>query len=114
MDVLGAVFVVAGAFLSVTAAIGLQRFDDVLARMHSATKPATLGLILVVVGSGLMIRETGAVVKLLLVVLLQVVTAPVGAHLLGRAVIRSGEASPDTIYDPDVEGMRPPADDAEH
>ncbi|HSJ29447.1 MAG TPA: monovalent cation/H(+) antiporter subunit G [Acidimicrobiia bacterium] len=112
MDVIGSVLVVAVAFLSVTAAIGLQRFDDVLARMHSATKPATLGLIFVVVGSGLMIRETGAVAKLLLVVLLQVVTAPVGAHLLGRAVVRSGEASPDTVYDPDIEDMRPP--DEEH
>jgi monovalent cation/proton antiporter MnhG/PhaG subunit len=37
----------------------LQRFDDVLARMHAATKPATLGLLLIVVGASLVLFEPG-------------------------------------------------------
>jgi multicomponent Na+:H+ antiporter subunit G len=108
MEIVAGVLMVTGAFLAATAAVGLQRFDDVLARMHSATKPATLGLILVITGSALVLTEPGAILKLVLVVLLQMVTAPLGAHLVGRAAIRAGEASPDTTFDVDSERLRPP------
>lgn len=99
METVAWLLIVIGAFLALVAAIGLQRFDDVLARMHAATKPATLGLLLIVVGSSLVLWEPGSVLKLILVISLQLVTAPVGAHLVGRAAIRSGQASPDTFFD---------------
>lgn len=107
MDTVAAVLIVVGAALSAIAAVGLQRFDDVLARMHSATKPATLGLILVVAGTGLVVIEPGAILKLLLVLLLQMITAPLGAHLIGRAAIRAGEASAETYFDEEAEYLRP-------
>ncbi|HVR34002.1 MAG TPA: monovalent cation/H(+) antiporter subunit G [Acidimicrobiia bacterium] len=107
MEILASVFIVLGASLAFVAAVGLQRFDDVLARMHAATKPATLGLMLVVGGTILVLPEPGSILKLVLVLLLQVVTAPVGAHLVGRAAIASGEAGPDTYFDPKSERLRP-------
>lgn len=107
MDTVAAVLIIVGAALSAIAAVGLQRFDDVLARMHSATKPATLGLILVVAGTGLVVIEPGAILKLLLVLLLQMITAPLGAHLIGRAAIRAGEASPETYFDDEAGALRP-------
>lgn len=98
MDVVASILILAGAGLALLAAIGLQRFDDVFARMHSATKPATLGLILTLSGAGLTLPIPGAVAKLLLVVLLQFITAPIAAHLVGRAAFRTGEElDPDTI-----------------
>lgn len=98
MEAVASVLILAGALLALLAAIGLQRFDDVFARMHSATKPATLGLILILSGAALMLPIPGAVAKLLLVVLLQFITAPIAAHLVGRAAFRTGkELSPDTI-----------------
>lgn len=98
MDVVASILIVAGAGLALLAAIGLQRFDDVFARMHSATKPATLGLILTLAGAGLTLPIPGAVAKLLLVVLLQFITAPIAAHLVGRAAFRTGEElDPETI-----------------
>ncbi len=100
MEVLASVLMILGSALALIAAIGLQRFDDVFARMHSATKPATLGLILILTGAGLTLRVPGAVAKLILVILLQFITAPVGAHLVGRAAFRTGrDLSPDTILD---------------
>lgn len=107
MDTVAAFLIVIGAALSAVAAVGLQRFDDVLARMHSATKPATLGLILVVAGAGLVVVEPGAIFKLVLVLLLQMVTAPLGAHLIGRAAIRAGEASPATYFDDEARALQP-------
>lgn len=107
MDVVASILIVAGAGLALLAAIGLQRFDDVFARMHSATKPATLGLILTSAGAGLTLPIPGAVAKLLLVVLLQFITAPIAAHLVGRAAFRTGEElDPETIVVEEAEFIK--------
>ncbi len=108
MEVVASVFLILGALLALLAAIGLQRFDDVFARMHSATKPATLGLILTLTATALVVPIPGAVAKLTLVILFQFITAPVGAHLVGRAAFRTGrELSPDTIVDDRADEIRP-------
>ncbi|MGH9183318.1 MAG: monovalent cation/H(+) antiporter subunit G [Acidimicrobiales bacterium] len=100
MDIAASVLLLAGVALTILAGIGLQRFPDVFARMHAATKPATLGLVLVVSGAALRVERPGDVAKLLLVMLLQFVTAPVGAHMVGRAAYRAGtELSPATSVD---------------
>lgn len=100
MEVVASVLMVLGSALALVAAIGLQRFKDVFARMHAATKPATLGLILILTGAALTLPIPGAVAKLMLVILLQFITAPVGAHLVGRAAFRTGrDLSPDTLLD---------------
>lgn len=80
----------AGCSLGAIGAIGVVRFPDVFGRMHAATKPPTLGLVLVVLGAALRIRDASDLGLLLLVVLLQFLTAPVGAHLVGRAAYDSG------------------------
>jgi multicomponent Na+:H+ antiporter subunit G len=99
-DVAAAVLLLTGVALAVVGGIGLQRFPDVFARMHAATKPATLGLVLVLCGAALRVEDPGDVAKLLLVWALQFVTAPVGAHMVGRAAYRAGtELSPATSVD---------------
>ncbi len=99
-DVIAAVLLLVGVALAVVGTIGLHRFPDVFARMHAATKPATLGLVLVLCGTALRVEDRGDAAKLLLVVALQFVTAPVGAHMVGRAAYRAGtELSPETSVD---------------
>ncbi len=99
-DAVGSVLVVGGAVFALLAAIGPQRFDSVFARMHAATKAATLGLMLTVLGASLRLADPADAPKLLLVLALQVLTAPVGAHLVGRAAYRSGDQlSPHTTVD---------------
>ncbi len=99
MEVVSGIMMFAGAALALIAGIGLQRFDDMFARMHAATKPATLGLALVLGGAALQVPDTGNVAKLLLVILLQFVTAPVGSHLIGRAAHRAGTELGDVEVD---------------
>ena len=100
VDGVAAALILTGAALAVLAGVGLQRFPDVFARMHAATKPATLGLVLILTGSALRVGDRGDVAKLMLVGVLQFVTAPVGAHMVGRAAYRAGtELSPDTVID---------------
>ncbi|CAN5240011.1 hypothetical protein BH20ACT8_BH20ACT8_02900 [soil metagenome] len=94
------VAVIAGAVLCLLAGVGLLRFPDVFARMHAATKPSTLGLGLVLFALAFRAEEAGDVVKLLLVIALQFLTAPVGAHMIARAAHRDGaQTSPDTVLD---------------
>ncbi len=89
-----------GVALAMLAALGLQQFPDVFARMHAATKPATLGLLLIATAAAIHLREPGATALLFLVVVLQFITAPVAAHMIGRAAYRAGtELSPDTAVD---------------
>lgn len=100
LEVVTATMLLFGVGLAVLAAVGLQQFPDVFARMHSATKPATLGLVSILAGTAIHLDDAGAIAKLVLVVILQFITAPVGAHMVGRAAYRAGtELSPATSID---------------
>ena len=94
LDAVSAALLLCGVGLAVTAGLGLVRFPDVFSRMHAATKPATLGLLLVVVGAALQVDDGGDRAKLALVAAFQFLTAPVAAHMIGRAAYRSGAAGP--------------------
>ena len=97
LDTVALVLVLIGALLCLTAAIGLLRFHDVPTRLHAATKPQVLGLILVLAGLALRLRSGGAVWALVLVVVFQLLTAPVGAHMVGRAGYRTGKVRDDLL-----------------
>lgn len=96
-DSVAGVLFVLGALLSLVAAVGLLRFPDVLTRMHSAAKPQVLGLILITVGVGLRLRDPSVVALLGLVVLFQLVTAPVASLMIGRAAVRGGRVRTDLL-----------------
>ena len=89
LDAVAAVLMLIGAASCLLGAIGLVRLPDLPARLQAATKPQTLGLALVVVGTALRV-ELASAVTLGLVVLFQVITAPVVSQIVGRAVYRAG------------------------
>lgn len=89
-DVLVAVVLVLGGGFAAVAGIGLLRLPDVLIRMHASTKAGTLGCGLVVLGIAAYTGDALAITKAVLVVLFLLLTAPVAAHLIGRAAYRSG------------------------
>jgi multicomponent Na+:H+ antiporter subunit G len=97
LDVVSAVLLLGGVLLAVTAGLGLVRFPDVFSRMHAATKPATLGLLLVTLGAALQMDDRGDAGKLLLVGAFQFLTAPVAAHMIGRAAYRAGGGERDLL-----------------
>jgi multicomponent Na+:H+ antiporter subunit G len=96
-DVAAAVCLLGGAFLAFAAGVGVLRFPDLLARMHAGTKPQVLGLMLVLTGLALRLRSGSAVWALGLVVLFQMLTAPVAAHMVGRAGYRTGKVRGDLL-----------------
>jgi multicomponent Na+:H+ antiporter subunit G len=102
-DGVGAGFMLGGAVLCLLAGIGLLRLPDVLTRMHAATKPQSLGLLLVLIGAGLWLRNVIDLSTLLLVGFFQLLTSPVATHMVGRAAYRTGRMDRDHIVVDELE-----------
>jgi multicomponent Na+:H+ antiporter subunit G len=96
-DVAGTVLLVLGSTLTLVAAIAILRFEDLLSRMHAATKPQVLGLTLMMAGLALTVRNPVVVWTLVLVVAFQLITAPISAHMVGRAGYRTGKVDSDAL-----------------
>lgn len=96
-DVVGGFCLLLGAFFAFVAGIGVSRFPDLLSRMHAATKPQVFGLLLLMSGLALVLRDPAVIWTLLLVVAFQMITAPISAHMLGRAGYRTGKVRSDLL-----------------
>jgi len=94
-DVVSAVLLLGGATLTLVAAIGVVRFSNLFSRMHAATKPQVLGLVMVLLGIGLRVQDWHDLGLLLLIAVFQLMTAPVAAHMLGRAAYRADQNEAD-------------------
>lgn len=92
-DFLAACALLLGIALTLVASIGVLRFPDVLTRMHAATKPQTLGMLLILSALALRLREPEIIGMLAAVGIFQLLTAPVAAHMVGRSAYRQGDVS---------------------
>ncbi|MCR2813062.1 monovalent cation/H(+) antiporter subunit G [Microbacterium sp. zg.Y1090] len=111
LDVLSMVLILLGALLCLTAAVGLLRFHDVPSRLHAATKPQVLGLILICLAVALSARSWAVVAFLVAIVLVQLATAPLSAHMVGRAAYRNGTLDRRSLFTDELAESRetPPA-----
>src|SRR5690554_4808182 len=82
---LPAILLLFAAILSFAAGVGLLRFSDVLTKLHAATKPQVLGLALVIIALSLALQSWLVFFSLVPVFVFQSLTAPVSAHMVGRA-----------------------------
>lgn len=87
--VIGLLLLLGGFFIAVSA-IGVLRLPDVFMRMHAATKAGTLGAGLILLAAAVLFGTLSVTVKALVVFLFLLFTAPVGAHVLGRAAYYDG------------------------
>ena len=85
---IGMAFVFVGSLFFLLGTIGLIRMPDLYNRMQASTKTTTLGVLSFLVGVGLM--ELQWMIKLLIIALFVVLTAPVGASALARASYNAG------------------------
>ena len=89
-EILTSVLVVAGGLFAFAAALGVLRLPDVLIRMHASTKAGTLGCGLILVAVAVYFGETGIVARAISAIVFLMLTAPVAAHMIGRAAYRTG------------------------
>lgn len=106
LDVVAAVLLLAGALQCLLGALGVLRLPSLLSRMQAATKPQTLGLLLILAGAALRVPLDSAV-TLLLVAVFQVITAPVLSQLMSRSAYRSGSVRPEVLVADELAGRMP-------
>lgn len=74
-----------GAFFMFVAAVGIIRMPDLLMRMHAATKAGTLGAGLILAAVAVFYSELGVTMRATATIAFLFLTAPVAAHMIGRA-----------------------------
>lgn len=74
-----------GAIFILLAAIGVVRMPDLYLRISVTTKAATLGIGLLLACAAIYFNNTSITTRVLAIILFMILTAPVGAHLIGRA-----------------------------
>lgn len=103
LDAAAAVCLVAGALMSLAAAIGLVRFPDLLTRMHAGTKPQVFGLLLLLTAVALENRDPVMIPLIALGWIFQLLTVPVSAHMVGRSTYRTKHLNRTTLTQDDLQ-----------
>ncbi|WP_368498268.1 monovalent cation/H(+) antiporter subunit G [Herbiconiux sp. A18JL235] len=107
-DVITAVLVLLAALMCFAAGVGLIRFPDVLSRLHAATKPQILGLIAISADVAVSNPSAGTITLAVAIVFFQSLTAPVSAHLAGRAAYRTNHFRRDILIVDEYTPTDPP------
>ena len=105
-DIVTAVLVLAGAAMCLASGIGLIRFPDVLSRLHAATKPQIFGLMAVCADVAINNFSVGTVTLVVAIVVFQALTAPMAAHLVGRAAYDTEHLHPELLLVDELRGRR--------
>ena len=90
MNLLSIVFITAGLFFLIVAAIGVVRLPDVFSRAHAVSLTDSLGTFLMLVGTVLYEGLGTNMLKILVVLALLYLLNPVITHATIRAALRSG------------------------
>ena len=91
MSIAGTALIALGIAFMVITALGMIRLPDFFARVHAVSKSETLGIALVLLGLILHEGATMVSLKIGLILVFVAVANPVGAHLLTRAALRTGQ-----------------------
>jgi multicomponent Na+:H+ antiporter subunit G len=89
IDIITAFLLVFGSLFAFIAALGMLRLPDTVIRMHAATKAGTLGAGLILIAVAFFFFELGIALRALAAIIFLLLTAPVAAHLIGRAAYYS-------------------------
>jgi multicomponent Na+:H+ antiporter subunit G len=95
-------FLIVGGLFALVAGIGVLRLQDVFMRMHASTKAGTLGVGLILVALAVLFADIASVSRSIAAFLFILITAPVAAHVVGRAAHRTGQAMWDRTHRDDL------------
>ena len=88
--IVAGVLVGVGVFFLIVAGIGIVRMPDLYTRMHATSKAGSLGVGLVLLAVAVYYHELGVVLRALAALTFLILTAPLGAHAIGRAAWLTG------------------------
>lgn len=88
--IISVIFLLAGTIFILTAAVGMLRMPDLFMRMSAATKAATFGTGLMLMGMAVYFFDLGITSRAIAIFVFVLATAPVSAHMIGRAAYSDG------------------------
>ncbi|MEX0915283.1 MAG: monovalent cation/H(+) antiporter subunit G [Wenzhouxiangellaceae bacterium] len=94
--VISGICLLTGGLFGILGGIGLLRFPDFYSRLHAAGITDTLCAFLIIIGLVIQAGLALISIKLLLILVFLVFTAPTASHALARAGLAAG-VEPDTI-----------------
>lgn len=89
-DVIAGSLIILGGAFAIIGGLGLLRMPDVLIRMHASTKIGTLSTGLILVGCAIVYASPDVIIRAIAIMLFILLTAPIGAHMMGRSVLSTG------------------------
>ena len=110
-DLVASIALIAGAFMSLLAGIAVLRFPDTMCRIHAATKPQVLGLLLVLGGAAIRLRGNVDIGMIILTAMFTLITAPVVAHRVGQLAYREQNIRDDLLTLDEMREMSEGAED---
>jgi multicomponent Na+:H+ antiporter subunit G len=104
---IGEVLGLFGATLILISAIGVVRFDDVLARLHALAKASTLGILLVLAGSAVTLDRLNDITSVVLAGVLHLLASPPASNMVSRAAYLAEGLPKESIDEhPPASGVR--------
>lgn len=85
IEIIMGILLISGTFFAFVAAIGMLRLPDVFMRLSANAKAATLGTSFILGATALYFNDVRISVKIAAIISFLVLTAPVAAHMIGRA-----------------------------
>ena len=74
-----------GAIFALLSALGILRFPDLFSRMQAATKGSAFGVTCLLLAVAVHFAELGIATRAIVTIFFVLLTAPVAAHMIGRA-----------------------------
>jgi multicomponent Na+:H+ antiporter subunit G len=96
-DYITAGLVLIAAIMCLAAGVGVLRLPDVLSRLHAATKPQIFGLMVITIDIAFTSPSPATITLIVAVLIFQGLTAPVSAHMVGRAAYRTEHVRRDVL-----------------
>lgn len=84
-DILIGTLMLIGAFFMFVAALGVLRMPDLFMRLSATTKASTLGASSLLLAAAFHFGDYGIASRIAAIIAFIVMTAPVAAHMIGRA-----------------------------
>ena len=86
----GILLLIIGSIFVFVAGVGMYRMPDLYLRMSTTTKAATLGVGLMLLGVSIFFGNSATSSRAFVIFAFLLATAPVSAHMIGRAAYSTG------------------------
>ncbi len=84
-EIVSGIILLLGTLFILVSAVGILKMPDLYTRMSATTKASTLGIGLVLIGTSVYWQDFGIASRALAIIVFLFLTAPVAAHIIGRA-----------------------------